>query len=319
MEITMIGLGKMGSNMTKRLLRAGHRCLVYDRAKERREALKLAGAEPLEHLDEIPEALPNPRIVWSMLPAGDATESTIQRLAELLEPGDIIVDGGNSNYKDDSRRALDLERKKIRYLDVGTSGGIWGLERGYCLMIGGDRSAATHLDPIFRALAPGNTSISPTETRVSFPSTADSGYLYCGPSGSGHFVKMIHNGIEYGMMQAMAEGFEILKCADHKLDVREISEVWRRGSVISSWLLDLIAISLNRDPELEHFEGIVQDSGEGRWTLQAAIEEGVPANVIASSLFTRFRSRETHSYAEKLLSAMRGGFGGHVEPKSEAS
>jgi 6-phosphogluconate dehydrogenase len=320
MKITMIGLGKMGSNMTKRILRAGHECVVYDRASDKREALRKAGAVPIEHLSEIADLASNPhepRVVWMMLPAGNTTESTVQRLAEILTAGDILIDGGNSYYKDDIRHADELQAKGIRYLDVGTSGGVWGLERGYCLMIGGDPTAAEYVTPIFRALAPGSKGIPETEGRTRGKSTADEGFLYCGPAGSGHFVKMLHNGIEYAMMQAYAEGFEILKKSQYHLELGEISEVWRRGSVIGSWLLDLIALSLNRDVELSDFEGVVQDSGEGRWTLQAAVEEAVPAHVIAAALFVRFRSRETHSYGEKLLSAMRSGFGGHIEPKQE--
>ena len=260
-------------------------------------------------------------MIWVMLPAGEPTEEAILQLSGFLEPGDTVVDGGNSYFKDDVRRSRLLHEKKIRFLDVGTSGGVWGLERGYSLMIGGDADAAAILDPIFRTLAPGNSGVETTPDRKRTGS-ADQGYLYCGPSGAGHFVKMIHNGIEYGMMQSLAEGFDILQGASaealplehrYKLDLKEISEVWRRGSVVSSWLLDLIAISLNHDSTLSQFHGRVPDSGEGRWTVQAAVEESIPAPVITTSLYTRFRSREFESFAEKVLSAMRSEFGGHLE------
>lgn len=328
MQLGMIGLGRMGGNMAKRLLQAGHQCVVYDRSAEHRESLKSLGATAANHLRELKEALQPPRAIWLMLPAGDPTDSTIQKLmSDVLSPGDIVIDGGNSHYKDDVRRAAQLDSIGVRYLDVGTSGGIWGLERGYCLMIGGDESAARHLDPIFASLAPGPKLVPSSSNRRTL-STADQGYIYCGKHGSGHFVKMIHNGIEYGMMQAFAEGFQLLRCADsdgvdrdfrYPLELSEIAEVWRRGSVVSSWLLDLIALALNRDEDLTDFEGIVQDSGEGRWTVQAAIELGVPANVITQSLFVRFRSQESSSYAEHLLSAMRAGFGGHQEPRRKVS
>jgi 6-phosphogluconate dehydrogenase len=259
-----------------------------------------------------------------MLPAGEVTENTLQELSELLSPGDILIDGGNTHYVDDVRRAQAFQTRGLRYLDVGTSGGVWGLERGYCLMIGGDASAFEQLDPIFRDLAPGRGTLEPTPGREGRHSTADQGYLYTGPAGSGHFVKMIHNGIEYGMMQAFAEGFDILKGAGqpfipaerrYQLDLADITELWRRGSVVSSWLLDLSAIALAQDPELSSYSGHVEDSGEGRWTLLAAIEEAVPAEVLSAALYARFRSRQDHTFAEKTLSAMRKQFGGHQEPK----
>jgi 6-phosphogluconate dehydrogenase len=330
MKLAMIGLGKMGANMTKRLMLGGHECVVYDQSTEKRNALKSEGAAAIDSLEQV-KSLPSPRIVWVMLPSGEPTEETIGKLAELLSPGDIIIDGGNTHYKDDVRRAKELKARKISYVDVGVSGGVWGLEKGYCLMYGGDKSAAVHLDPILKTLAPGEKTVSISSDRNTDPSssgasakdlrsTADAGYLYCGPAGSGHFVKMVHNGIEYGMMQAFAEGFELLHHfpalseEKHSLDLKEISEVWRRGSVVASWLLDLIALSLNRDTELSKFSGFVEDSGEGRWTLEAAIDSGVPVPVIANSLFVRFRSRQNNSFAERLLSAMRNEFGGHVEP-----
>jgi 6-phosphogluconate dehydrogenase len=260
-----------------------------------------------------------------MVPAGDATESTVAQLADRLEPGDIIIDGGNSYFKDDARRALSLKPKGINYLDVGTSGGVWGLDRGYCMMIGGPKEIFEHLDPIFKTLAPGRGSIPRTPGRENISGTAEEGYIYCGPSGAGHFVKMVHNGIEYGLMQAYAEGFDIFRNATSKelpeeirydLNVGDIAEVWRRGSVVSSWLLDLTAMALVEDPELKSYSGFVQDSGEGRWTIQAAIEEAVPAEVLSAALYTRFRSRQEHTFAEKILSAMRKKFGGHIEPTS---
>src|SRR5438477_8636769 len=259
-----------------------------------------------------------------MLPAGAITHATIVELADLLEKGDTLIDGGNSFFQDDVRHAEMLNAKGIRYLDVGTSGGIWGLERGYCMMIGGDRDAADHLDPIFAALAPGRGTIPATPGRQGRDPRVEQGYMYCGPAGSGHFVKMVHNGIEYGLMQAFAEGFDILKNANSQalpedgrfeFDLADIAEVWRRGSVISSWLLDLTASALAADPKLADFEGVVEDSGEGRWTIMAAIEEAVPADVLSAALYTRFRSRRDHTFAEKILSAMRKGFGAHVEPK----
>ncbi len=323
MQLGMVGLGRMGANLVKRLLPRGHDCVVYDAQPDAVARLAAAGASPASDLHDLVNQLAAPRAVWVMLPAGEVTENTLQQLAELLSPGDILIDGGNSHYVDDVRRAQGFHTRGLRYLDVGTSGGVWGLERGYCLMIGGDASAFERLDPIFRDLAPGRGTIEPTPGREGRRSTADQGYLYTGPAGSGHFVKMIHNGIEYGMMQAFAEGFDILKGAGkdiipperrYQLDLADITELWRRGSVVSSWLLDLSAIALAEDPELSGYSGHVEDSGEGRWTLLAAIEEAVPAEVLSAALYARFRSRQDHTFAEKTLSAMRKQFGGHQEP-----
>jgi 6-phosphogluconate dehydrogenase len=283
------------------------------------------GATPSADLKDFLSKLNGPKAVWVMLPAGSITESTITTLGEMMSAGDIIIDGGNSNYQDDVRRAQSLALKGIRYIDVGTSGGVWGLERGYCMMIGGDKTAFDHLDPIFKTLAPGLGTIEKTPGREDRKSTAEEGYLYTGPAGSGHFVKMVHNGIEYGLMQAYGEGLDILKGVNqasipaerrYDLDLADITELWRRGSVVSSWLLDLSAIALAEDPELKAFTGRVDDSGEGRWTIQAAIEEAVPADVLTAALYTRFRSRQDHTFAEKVLSAMRKQFGGHQESKS---
>ena len=316
MQLGMVGLGRMGGNMVLRLLRAGHDCVAYDRDAKRTQefdAGEKRSSQKAGSLQELIQKLNKPRAVWVMLPAGQITESTITEIAKSLDAGDIIIDGGNTFFKDDVRRAGELATKKIGYLDVGTSGGVWGLERGYCLMIGGDRWAYDHCAPIFSALAPGGGK----------SDTPSNGYLYCGPAGSAHFVKMIHNGIEYGMMQAFAEGFEILEKAaspqlpekeQYKLDLKAIAELWRHGSVVSSWLLDLLALALDKDPHLDSFEGFVQDSGEGRWTLEAAIAESVPANVLAASLFARFRSRLNPAFGDKVLSALRKGFGGHQEP-----
>ena len=324
MQVGMIGLGKMGANMAKRLMADGHNCVGFDVNDANVEALKEAGAEGANSLETLVGMLDAPRVIWCMVPAGELTENTVNDLAERLDEGDIIIDGGNSFYKDDVRRAKTLAEKGMHYLDVGTSGGVWGVERGYCLMIGGPEETVRYLDPIFKTLAPGKGDIEPTPGRDNLPGTSEEGYLHCGPAGSGHFVKMIHNGIEYGMMQAYAEGFDILRNADtealpeeHRfdLDVREIAEVWRRGSVVGSWLLDLTAISLVEDPDLSSYSGHVADSGEGRWTVQAAIEEAVPANVLTAALFSRFRSRQEHTFADKMLSAMRKQFGGHVEKK----
>jgi 6-phosphogluconate dehydrogenase len=326
MQIAVIGLGRMGGNIVRRLSRAGHSCVVYDARPEAAQALAGAGAIPASSLQDLASKLTEtPRATWIMLPSGAITEEAVATLGGLMSPGDILIDGGNSNFKDDVRRAGELAKLGIRYLDVGTSGGVWGLERGYCLMIGGERTAFEHLDPIFSALAPGIGDIPRTEHADHDPvrdPRAEQGYLYVGPSGAGHFVKMIHNGIEYGMMQAMAEGFDILRNRDltslpqaerYDLNLGDIAEVWRRGSVVTSWLLDLSANALARDPKLDSFSGHVDDSGEGRWTIEAAIEQAVPADVLAAALFTRFRSRQTHTFAEKMLSAMRLGFGGHVE------
>ncbi len=324
MQLGMVGLGRMGGNIVRRLMRGGHTCAVFDQTAAPGEALAKDGAIATRSLAALVAALPPPRAVWVMLPAGSATETAITELAALLSPGDTIIDGGNTNWKDDIRRARELIAKGLHYVDVGTSGGVWGLDRGYCLMIGGDAAVVTRLDPIFKTLAPGRGDIPPTPHRTGRDPRAENGYLHAGPNGAGHFVKMIHNGIEYGMMQAMAEGFDILKNAnaprlpEHErltLDTADIAEVWRRGSVITSWLLDLTSSALAEDRELSEFSGHVDDSGEGRWTVEAAIAEAVPAEVLTSALYTRFRSRQDHTFAEKVLSAMRKGFGGHVEPE----
>ena len=323
MQIGVIGLGRMGGNIVRRLTRAGHNCVVYDANPAPGAALAKEGAVAATSVPALVEALKDgPRAVWVMLPAGKITEQTIAELASLMKAGDVIIDGGNTNFKDDVRRARELRPKGIHYLDVGTSGGVWGLARGYCLMIGGDAEVVKRLDPIFSALAPGLGTIERTEGREKLDPRAEHGYIHAGPVGAGHFVKMIHNGIEYGMMQAFAEGFDIMKHraseklpADERYDLNlaDIAEVWRRGSVVTSWLLDLTSSALAKDGALEHFSGSVEDSGEGRWTIEAAIEEAVPADVLAASLFVRFRSRQDHTFAEKILSAMRLGFGGHVE------
>ena len=322
MQLGVIGLGRMGGNIVKRLERAGHECVVFDRSAEVAQALAQDGAKPSGSLEEMVKALAAPRAIWVMLPSGHVTEETVTHLASIMERGDIIIDGGNSFYKDDIRRGQELRDKGIHYVDVGTSGGVWGLERGYCMMIGGDKDVVDHLDPIFATLAPGIGTIDKTPGRDDHDKRAEQGYIHAGPTGAGHFVKMVHNGIEYGMMQAYAEGFDILRnkasealAEDQRfeLNMADIAEVWRRGSVVSSWLLDLTSIALAKDASLEKFSGSVEDSGEGRWTIEAAIEEAVPVDVLAAALFVRFRSRQQHTYAEKLLSAMRFGFGGHVE------
>ncbi len=323
MQLGMIGLGRMGGNIVRRLMRGGHSCVVYDKSADAVRGLAGEGAAPSRDLADFVHQLEKPRAVWVMLPAGAITHATIVELADLLEKGDTLIDGGNSFFQDDVRHAEMLNAKGIRYLDVGTSGGIWGLERGYCMMIGGDRDAADHLDPIFAALAPGRGTIPATPGRQGRDPRVEQGYMYCGPAGSGHFVKMVHNGIEYGLMQAFAEGFDILRNVNtpavpenrrYKLDLADVAEVWRRGSVVSSWLLDLSAIALAEDADLREFSGHVEDSGEGRWTIQAAIEQAVPAEVLSAALYTRFRSRQDHTFAEKILSAMRKQFGGHQEP-----
>ena len=322
MQLGMIGLGRMGANMVRRLMRNGHQCVVFDLSPDSVKELSGEGATGATSLDDFVKKLTKPRVAWVMVPAGDPTEKTVLALAKLMEPGDIIVDGGNSYYKDDVRRAKLVKEKGIHYVDAGTSGGIWGIERGYCLMIGGEEETVKYLDPIFKTLAPGHGDIPRTPGRDKKGGTAEEGYLHCGPSGAGHFVKMVHNGIEYGLMQAYAEGFDIFKNAnskdlpdDHRYDLNlaDIAEVWRRGSVISSWLLDLSAMALLEDQTLSNYTGFVQDSGEGRWTIMAAIEEAVPADVLSTSLYARFRSRQEHTFGEKLLSAMRYKFGGHVE------
>jgi 6-phosphogluconate dehydrogenase len=323
MQIAMIGLGKMGGNMSRRLMKAGYECVVFARTAKTREALAKDGAQAADSLEKAVEALQaNPRVIWLMLPAGEVTEETVGRLGDLLKAGDIVVDGGNSFYKDDIRRARTLALKGIHYVDCGTSGGVWGIERGYCMMIGGPKAAVDHLDPIFSALAPGLGDITRTPGRGTTIARSERGYIHAGASGAGHFVKMVHNGIEYGLMQAYGEGFDILRNKDSEdlpederftLDLPEIAEVWRRGSVVSSWLLDLGAAALVKDPKLDSYSGFVQDSGEGRWTVEAAVEEAVPAAVITAALFARFRSRREQTFSDKMLSAMRFGFGGHVE------
>jgi 6-phosphogluconate dehydrogenase len=322
MQLGMVGLGRMGANMTRRLIRGGHQLVVSDLSADTVKQLSGEGATGSASLEDLIGKLTPPRAVWIMVPAGAATESTVQKVAAHLQAGDAIIDGGNSYFKDDVRRANELKGKGIQYIDVGTSGGVWGLERGYCMMIGGPKQAVQRLDPIFKTLAPGKGDIPRTPGREKLGGTAEDGYIHCGPSGAGHFVKMVHNGIEYGLMQAYAEGFDIFKNATSKdlpedirydLNLPDIAEVWRRGSVVSSWLLDLTAMALTENPTLSEYEGYVQDSGEGRWTIQAALEEAVPVDVLSAALFVRFRSRQQHTFAEKMLSAMRQKFGGHVE------
>ncbi len=336
MELGMIGLGRMGANMVRRILHGGHTCVVFDMNPENVKQLASEGAVGAASLDDFAAKLKPPRSVWLMVPAG-VVDTTLRDLAGLLQKADIIIDGGNSYYIDDMRRAKELELKGIHYLDVGTSGGIWGLERGYCLMIGGGSDAVRHLDPIFKSLAPGRGTIPRTPGREKAGGTAEEGYLHCGNSGAGHFVKMVHNGIEYGLMAAFAEGLNILRHADvgkharavdaetsplrnpehyqYDLNLADIAEVWRRGSVVSSWLLDLNAIALLQQPDLAGFSGRVSDSGEGRWTIIAAIEQGAPAPVLSAALYQRFTSRGEEDFADKLLSAMRYEFGGHLEKK----
>jgi 6-phosphogluconate dehydrogenase len=323
MQIGIVGLGRMGGNIARRLMKAGHQCVVFDANAKPREKLAEEGAKAAESLDGMVKVLgEKPRAVWVMLPAGQITEQTVERLGGLLEPDDIVIDGGNSYYKDDIRRARKLSEKRIRYVDCGTSGGVWGLERGYCMMIGGPKEAVDHLDPIFATLAPGLGDIPRTPGRAKGDPRPERGYVHAGPSGAGHFVKMVHNGIEYGLMQAYAEGFDILRKKDSAdlpaderfvLNIPDIAETWRRGSVIASWLLDLAAAALAKDGSLSEFSGYVQDSGEGRWTIEAAVEEAVPADVLSAALYARFRSRQEHTFGEKVLSAMRFGFGGHIE------
>jgi 6-phosphogluconate dehydrogenase len=324
MQIGVIGLGRMGGNIARRLIRNGHEVVVYDRDSTAVASVESDGAAGAADLAALVQHLRPPRAVWIMLPAGKITEDTIVALAKILAPGDIVVDGGNTFWKDDIRRAKFLKERNIHHIDVGTSGGTWGLDRGYCMMIGGAKETVDRLDPIFRALAPGIGNLPRTPGRDGRDPRAEQGYIHAGPHGAGHFVKMVHNGIEYGLMQAFAEGFDILKNANtdnlpaderFDLDLTDIAEVWRRGSVISAWLLDLTASALTTDPKLDGFEGVVEDSGEGRWTIMAAIEEAVPADVLSAALYTRFRSRCDHTFAEKILSAMRKGFGSHVEPK----
>jgi 6-phosphogluconate dehydrogenase len=318
----MIGLGRMGSNMVRRLMRGGHECVVFDRDPKAIAALVEQGAIAASSLSDLAARLSSPRAIWVMVPAGDATETVVEALAATLSAEDIIIDGGNSYFKDDVRRAETLAERGIRYADVGTSGGVWGLERGYCLMVGADSAVAEHLDPIFKTLAPGCGDIERTPGRAGRRSSVEEGYLHCGPPGAGHFVKMIHNGIEYGLMQAYGEGFEIMRnqAAEERpeeyrypFNLADIAELWRRGSVLSSWLLDLSAAALQESPDLEQYSGEVADSGEGRWAVMTAVESATPADVLTASLYTRFRSRKDHTFAEKMLSAMREQFGGHVE------
>ncbi len=322
MQLGMVGLGRMGGNMVRRLLQGGHQCVVTDLNPENVNELAREGATGSASLADFARKLAKPRAAWVMVPAGSPTEQTVMTLGQSFEPGDIIIDGGNSYFKDDVRRSQKLKERGIHYIDGGTSGGVWGLERGYCMMIGGPKEAVEHLDPIFRTLAPGMGDIPRTPGREKLGGTAELGYLYCGPSGAGHFVKMVHNGIEYGLMQAYAEGFDIFRNATseqlppeyrYNLNLADIAEVWRRGSVISSWLLDLTAMALAENPTLSEYTGFVHDSGEGRWTIQAAIDAAVPCEVLSAALYTRFRSRQDHTFAEKMLSAMRQKFGGHIE------
>jgi len=323
MQLGMIGLGRMGGNIVRRLIRNGHSAVVYDKDTKAVASLAGEGATGAPTLEEFVSKLEKPRTAWVMLPAGAITEATIEALAKLMQPGDVIIDGGNTFWQDDVRRGKALKEQGLYYLDVGTSGGIWGIERGYCMMIGGDKQVVDRLDPIFGTLAPGIGDIPHTASRDGRDPRVERGYIHAGPVGAGHFVKMIHNGIEYGLMQAYAEGFDILKNAgsetlpaEHRFtfDIADIAEVWRRGSVIPSWLLDLTATALAESPNLSHYSGFVEDSGEGRWTVNAAIDEAVPAEVLTAALFARFRSRKEHTFAEKMLSAMRAGFGGHKEP-----
>jgi len=326
MQIGVIGLGRMGGNISRRLIKNGHEVVVYDHDAKAVAALSRDGAKGADGLDKLVQQLRPPRAVWVMLPAGKITEDVIDQLAKLLAAGDIVLDGGNTFWRDDIRRAKMLKARNIHHVDVGTSGGVWGLDRGYCMMIGGDKDIVDRLDPIFSALAPGLGNVPRTPKRDGRDPRAEHGYIHAGPNGAGHFVKMVHNGVEYGLMQAYAEGFDILKNAGNTtlpdrfdLDLADIAEVWRRGSVISSWLLDLTASALAADDKLDGFEGVVEDSGEGRWTIMAAIEEAVPADVLSAALYTRFRSRQNHTFAEKILSAMRKGFGDHIEPKAKQS
>jgi len=334
MQLGMIGLGRMGANMVRRLIRGGHQCVVFDRTPQTVKELVKDQAVGANSLPDLVKKLAKPRAIWLMVPAA-VVDPTISELVPLLDRGDVLIDGGNSYYVDDLRRAKELAQVGIHYVDVGTSGGVWGLERGYCMMIGGEKEVVDHLDPIFATLAPGIGNISRTPGREKLNGTAEQGYLHCGPNGGGHFVKMVHNGIEYGIMAAYAEGLGVLKSADagtrknetdaettplrnpehyqYEFNLTDVTEVWRRGSVIASWLLDLTANALVADPELAQFAGRVSDSGEGRWTIKAAIDEGVPVPVLTTSLYERFTSRGEAGYQDKLLSAMRFGFGGHLE------
>jgi 6-phosphogluconate dehydrogenase len=335
LQLGMIGLGRMGANLVRRLMRDGHQCVAYDVSPDAVKALTADGAVGASSLSDFVGKLAKPRNVWIMVPAG-IVPSTLDNLVPLLDADDVVIDGGNSYYRDDITRASALKESGIHYLDVGTSGGVWGLDRGYCLMIGGDTAAVSRLDPIFRTIAPGAGTVEPTPGRA-LDEPASQGYLHCGPAGAGHFVKMVHNGVEYGMMAAIAEGLSIIKHADaglhpeafdaetaplrspeayqYQIDVGDVAEVWRRGSVVSSWLVDLIAAALAKSPSLEDFSGHVSDSGEGRWTVLAAVDTGVPASVISASLYERFESRDNGAFTGKVLSAMRSEFGGHSEKK----
>ncbi len=339
MQLGMVGLGRMGANIVRRLMRDGHRCVVYDVSQEAVQALVAEGATGATSMADFVSQLEQPRAAWVMVPAGETTGKTIEQLAAEMDAGDVIIDGGNSYYRDDIHRADEMARKGIHLVDCGTSGGVWGLERGYCLMIGGDKEVVERLEPIFRTIAPGVDSAPRTEGRSGEIDTAEEGFLHCGPSGSGHFVKMVHNGIEYGMMAAIAEGLNVLHNANaskaapsrqgdaetapmeepryyqYDIDVPSVAEVWRRGSVVGSWLLDLTAEALCDSPQLSEFAGRVSDSGEGRWTSIAAIDEGVPTPVLTTALYSRFASRNLDDFANKVLSAMRKGFGGHEEKK----
>jgi 6-phosphogluconate dehydrogenase len=323
MQLGVIGLGRMGGNIARRLLRGGHQCVVWDRTPAVAAKLAEDGASASTDFADLVRQLEPPRAIWVMLPAGKPTEDAITALAERLDPGDTVIDGGNTFYKDDIRRAKALKDRGLFYLDIGTSGGVWGLERGFCMMVGGEAEAVGRIDPVLKTLAPGLGEVARTNRPQGADPRAELGYIHAGPAGAGHFVKMVHNGIEYGLMQAYAEGFDILKTkgsqalapdARYELNLPDIAEVWRRGSVVSSWLLDLTAQALAGDPKLDNYTGEVSDSGEGRWTIEAAIEQAAPVDVLAAALFARFRSREEHTFGEKLLSAMRFGFGGHVEP-----
>jgi len=324
MQLGMIGLGRMGGNIVRRLMKQGHTTVVYDKDPKAVAALGADGSVGASALEDFVKKLEKPRTAWVMLPAGKITETTIEALAKLMDKDDVIIDGGNTFWQDDVRRGKALKARGIHYIDVGTSGGVWGIDRGYCMMIGGDKAVVERLDPIFKTLAPGVGDIDRTKGREGRDARIEQGYIHAGPVGAGHFVKMVHNGIEYGLMQAYAEGFDILKNADiealpedHRftLDIADIAEVWRRGSVIPSWLLDLTSSALAQNATLDEYSGFVEDSGEGRWTVNAAIDEAVPAEVLTAALYTRFRSRKDHTFAEKILSAMRAGFGGHKEPK----
>ncbi len=323
MQLGMVGLGRMGSNMVRRLMAGGHECVVFDIDSRAVEGMAGEGATGAQSIEDLMKRLQPPRAVWVMVPAGEITDRTVAALGGALQSGDVVIDGGNSYFKDDVRRAGDLSKQGVSYVDVGTSGGVWGLERGYSMMIGGDVESVERLDPIFKTLSPGRGDIPRTPGREALAGTAEQGYVHCGPVGAGHFVKMVHNGIEYGLMQAYAEGFDIMRSAGasarpaelrYDLNLADVAEVWRRGSVVSSWLLDLTAAALVEDPALDRYEGVVQDSGEGRWTVMTAVEEAVPADVLSAALYARFRSRQDHTFAEKVLSAMREKFGGHVEP-----